>query len=65
MKKLWNFSLIQQIDALIYSAGTIVFDSSDQESATRHFGEDKQLSSSRIQYNYEEEVHILGRRKKI
>ena len=46
MKKLGNFSLIQQIDALIYSAGTIVFDSSDQESATRHFGEDKQLSSS-------------------
>ena len=46
MKKLGNFSLIQQIDALINSAGTIVFDCSDQESATRHFGEDKQLCSS-------------------
>ena len=46
MKKLGNFSLIQQIDALIYSAGTIVFDSSFQKSATRYFGEDKQLSSN-------------------
>ena len=47
MKKLGNFSLIQQIDALIYSAGTIVFECSFQKkSATRYIGEDKQLSSS-------------------